>query len=132
MAVGCIGDRPGQDIRRGLRSPSDIWPPNTSAPTGSWNDLPQLSTWATYEQTVTPLHGVVEVDPLQVQIQVSHVAISWNSTLDINYQVQYVSALTSNTWTNLGPVVPGTGSNVTVFDLILGQPHKFYRVFSLP
>jgi hypothetical protein len=125
VAVGCIGDRPGQDIRRGLRSPSDIWPPNTSAPTGS-------STWATYGQTVTPLHGVVEVDPLQVQIQVSHVAISWNSTLDINYLVQYVSALTSNTWTNLGPVVPGTGGKVTVFDLILGQPHKFYRVFSLP
>src|SRR5207247_1409892 len=80
-----------------------LWPPNATFAPGKWNDHDELAIDIGVNSTPVPFHGVVETDPLQVQIRVSHVGISWNSALDINYQVQYVSPLTSNAWTNLGP-----------------------------
>lgn len=108
-----------------------MYPPNYSE-SGKWNDLGELETSIGSGDLFAPLNGVVEIDPIQMQIQVSQVAISWNSALDINYQVQFISSLTSNTWTNLGVPVVGTGSNNMVFDSILDQPKKFYRVISVP
>jgi|ERR1035437_209067 hypothetical protein len=99
---------------------------------GYWYDVGEFGTVFGSGPTFATLNGVVEIDPLQMQIQTSQVAISWNSALDINYQVQYVSSLSSNTWGNLGVPVVGTGSNSVIFDSTLDQPKKFYRVISVP
>lgn len=110
-----------------------MYPACTGGSAGKWDDVGQFGSSAQWcGMEYSPFHGVVEIDPIQMQIQVSQVAISWNSTLDINYQVQYVSSLTSNAWTNLGVPVVGTGSNNIVFDSVLDQPKKFYRVISVP
>ena len=108
-----------------------MWAPNQ--PNASyWLDIGQFGTALGSGPTLATLNGVVEIDPIQMHIQTSQVAISWNSSLGINYQVQYVSSLTSNTWTNLGAPVVGTGTNNVVFDSTLDQPNKYYRVFSVP
>jgi hypothetical protein len=99
---------------------------------GFWIDVGEYGESIGSGPTFATLNGVVEIDPLQMQIQTSQVAISWNSALDINYQVQYVSSLNSNTWVNLGVPVVGTGSNSVIFDSTLDQPKKFYRVISVP
>lgn len=108
--------------------------PACSNEPGTWNDVGLFGESAVWcgPGTSSLFHGVVEIDPIELHIQVSQVAVSWNSSLDINYQVQYVSALTSNTWANLGGPLLGTGTNITVLDSVLGQPQKFYRVISVP
>ena len=109
-----------------------MWAPNQPGIGGFWNDVGEFGTSLGSGPTFATLHGVVEIDPIQMHIAVSQVAISWNSALDINYQPQYVSVLTSNTWTNLGVPIVGTGSNSVVFDSVLGQPQRFYRVIAVP
>lgn len=96
---------------------------------GMWNDIasPTQPCFTDFD----PVHGVVEI-ATEVKIQVSQVAVSWNSVLDINYQVQFALAVNPSAWTNLGVPVVGTGSNNMVFDSVLDQPKKFYRVISVP
>ena len=117
---------PGEPNGRRNENAVHMWSPSGVAP-GKWNDLVELDVLAG-----SGPNGVVEIDPIQMQIQVSQVAISWNSALDINYQVQCVSSATSNVWTNLGVPVAGTGSNIMVFDSTLDLPKKFYRVIRVP
>ncbi len=108
-----------------------MYAPNQTAP-GKWNDFVEIDISAGSAAQFAPFHGVVEIEPLRIQIQVSQVAISWNSTSDINYQVQYASSLTTNVWTNLGAPVQGNGSNSVVVDSVLDQSKKFYRVINVP
>lgn len=108
-----------------------MYPPNRGD-AGKWNDFVETDTSIGSGAQYAPCNGVVEIDPVQLRIQTSQVAISWNSSLDINYQVQYISSLNSNTWINLGPPVVGTGSNSVILDSTLDQPKKFYRVISVP
>jgi hypothetical protein len=58
--------------------------------------------------------------------------IDWSSQTNVNYQVQYSTALNTNNWLNLGNQVTGNGSTNTVFDSIRGQTQRFYRVLTLP
>jgi hypothetical protein len=60
------------------------------------------------------------------------VEIDWNSTNNVNYQVQYATALDTNNWLNLGSPVVGNGTANVVFDTMRGQPKKFYRVEIAP
>jgi len=104
-----------------------IWPLGGSRSPGRWNDLfDQLSVQG------YPLHGVVEVVPTVLSIQVASVQVAWNTETNRSYQLQYSSSLTSNTWMNLGAPVSGTGTNVSVIDTVLGEPRRFYRVLPLP
>ena len=66
-----------------------------------------------------------------VAIEVATVQVSWNSETNRQYQFQYSSALTSNTWVNLNAPVRGNGSNNVVIDSVSGQSRKFYRVVRL-
>ena len=66
-------------------------------------------------------------------IRVSEVEVCWPSILNQDYQLQYRSALTSNTWINLGIPVTGNGSNDCVADKVPpGEPRRFYRVVNSP
>jgi hypothetical protein len=66
-----------------------------------------------------------------LSIRISHITLSWNSSADKTYQVQYRSELTTNIWTDLGASVPGDGLTNSVIDTIVG-PQRFYRVITLP
>jgi hypothetical protein len=95
----------------------------------AWND--------TFDDPVphggAPVHGVVEVDPNpRVVIEVASVAVRWRSMTNQAYQVQYRSSLTTNAWADWGAPIPGTGSNMVVFDSVLDEPRRFYRVWVLP
>lgn len=68
-----------------------------------------------------------------VSIRVSQVQICWDSMTNLNYQVEFRSALTSNSWIPLGGSISGNGSRLCVQDAIVtGQPQKFYRVQATP
>jgi hypothetical protein len=66
-------------------------------------------------------------------IRVSELEVCWGSASNVNYQVQYRSALTTNVWTNLGSPRLGNGSNDCITDKVQpGQPQRFYRVAVVP
>lgn len=98
---------------------------------GKWNNENNVSFHLANGAPV-PLHGVVEVVPTVLSIQVACVQASWNTETNRSYQLQYSSALTTNTWVNLGAPVAGTGTYASVIDTILGEPQRFYRVLPLP
>ena len=71
--------------------------------------------------------------PPLVTIRASQVEVCWNSISNLTYQVQYRSTLTTNTWTNLGSPVIGSGSTYCITDKVpLGEPRRFYRVLTSP
>jgi hypothetical protein len=70
-------------------------------------------------------------DSPPLSIRISHVTLSWNSSADKTYQVQYRSDLTMNIWTDIGSPVAGNGMTNSVVDEIAG-PQRFYRVIVLP
>lgn len=95
---------------------------------GAWNNYYDASELASFG----PLHGVVEIDSLRVDIRVASVAIRWNSESNKFYQVQYATALAPTTWLDLDDPVQGTGTNNIVVDSALDIPRRFYRVVALP
>jgi len=60
------------------------------------------------------------------------VEIDWTSQTNVNYQVQYSTALNTNVWINFGGPVTGTGATQAAFDSIRGRPQRFYRIQTLP
>lgn len=66
-------------------------------------------------------------------IRVSEVEICWNAASNTTYRVQYRSAMTTNAWTNLGPLIFGNGSTNCIHDPVApGEPRRFYRVLVVP
>jgi hypothetical protein len=90
---------------------------------GRWNDI---------ENERGPISGVVEIDPIRVRIEIASVAIHWNSHSRSLYQVQYATALAPTIWLHLGGPVLVSGTNNVVFDSVLEEPRRFYRVNLLP
>jgi hypothetical protein len=80
--------------------------------------------------TVSDDGPITEV--IRVAIEVASVQVSWPSHSNTMYQVQYSSALTTNTWVNFGTPVEGVDGVSTVIDSVLGRPRGFYRVLRLP
>ncbi len=73
--------------------------------------------------------GVLPVTP-PLTIAVSQVRLCWQSQTNRLYQLQYATDLASNSWTNLGTPIPGTGNDCS--EQPVGEPHRFYRVLLLP
>ena len=67
-----------------------------------------------------------------LSVSVASVAIGWKTDPAEKYQLQYSAALTPGSWTNLGNVIQGTGTNTVVIDSVLGQPQRFYRLTLAP
>ena len=83
----------------------------------------------------THLDGVVlqHIPRLVVQSStVSALSGSWLGVSNETYQLQYLTALTSTNWVDLGPSL--TGNNTTHFftDAITNAPAKFYRLRVAP
>ena len=69
---------------------------------------------------------------IQLTNHASQVAISWLGMSNRIYQVQSRTELTTNTWMNSGSPVLGTEGINCLFDSILDQPQKFYRLINFP
>jgi hypothetical protein len=71
--------------------------------------------------------------PPQLRIDVSQVRLCWDSLANVEYQLQYSSAETTNLWTDLGSPVSGTGSLLWLTaDVVPGRSQRLYRLRSLP
>lgn len=76
---------------------------------------------------------VIPAPPLLARLQVTtNATISWNSQSNLQYQVQYSTLLTSNSWLNLGSPVTATGTNSSFTDLMTTNRSRFYRIVRLP
>jgi hypothetical protein len=63
------------------------------------------------------------------QLQVfTAIELVWPSEANRLYQVQWTPSLDPEQWVNFGPVVHGTGNDVSVFDSTRVHPQGFYRV----
>jgi hypothetical protein len=64
--------------------------------------------------------------------QVASVAIQWKTIQGEKYQLQYATALSPNTWTDIGNVIVGTGVTTQHIDTVLGTTQRFYRLAFVP
>jgi uncharacterized repeat protein (TIGR03803 family) len=55
-------------------------------------------------------------------------AFNWNSVIDGQYQLQYVTNLNSTDWINLGSTITATNSTVNTSDFGLSDSQRFYRL----
>lgn len=60
------------------------------------------------------------------------VEIAWTSVAGQNYQVQSSPSLSPATWTNFGAVVPGDGTEKSVFDKTRNGNKRFYQISKVP
>ena len=60
------------------------------------------------------------------------IELSWASEANRLYQLQWTASLDHQQWVDLGPVVAGSGANMSLFDSTRRHPQGFYRVRILP
>ena len=58
--------------------------------------------------------------------------ICWASDIGRTYQVQWSTAASGGSWSNLGGAVAGTGAEICVFDSTRGGTTRFYRIQRTP
>ena len=56
------------------------------------------------------------------------VALTWNTFVNVLYQLQYKTNLTQASWVNLGSPITASGGSVTVSNFVGSDPMRFYRV----
>jgi hypothetical protein len=81
---------------------------------------------AVTESTLLPTNAGPEVQAFTA------IELVWPSEANRLYQVQWTPSLDPEQWTNFGPVVRGTGNDVSVFDSTRVHAQGFYRVQVLP
>jgi hypothetical protein len=74
--------------------------------------------------------SVQSISPL-LTIQVSQMRLCWQSQTNRSYQLQSCTNLASNTWTDLGAPIAGTGATDCSLQPVI-DPQAFYRVLLLP
>ena len=60
------------------------------------------------------------------------IELSWASEANQLYQLQWTASLEHPEWVDLGPVITGSGANVSLFDSTRSHPQGFYRVRVVP
>ena len=90
---------------------------------GKWNDC---GYWH------NPLPGIVEISRPLLQVEVASIQLTWSSTTNRRYQIQYTINVLSNTWSDWGPPIAGDDGKTRITISTLNQPRTFYRVVDLP
>jgi hypothetical protein len=81
---------------------------------------------------------VAVVEPLSppsiqsITINQGQIVISWNSTANHTYRLQYCDSLSSTNWQNVTPDVLASGPNVTTTNAIGSSASRFFRVLLMP
>ena len=107
----------GEPNNDGPENWGHLWPVGFADRGSMWNDAPSQA-----------MYSIVEVEDTRSTIEVASVAISWRSISNRLYQVQMRPQVGTNSWQNLGGLVVGTGQTNTIFDTVLGQQRRFYRI----
>jgi regulation of enolase protein 1 (concanavalin A-like superfamily) len=107
-----------------------------SAPTnaGSYEVIGTISD-LNYAGSATNTLTVVVPDPIVVSLSVDTpgtVVVSWNSVPGQVYRVQYKNDLQEVSWINLPPDITAIGPMTSVTNVIGSEPHRFFRVGTLP
>jgi hypothetical protein len=84
-------------------------------------------------------YTLVSAIPLVVPQPIVHVSrsgtnlvLTWNSTINAKYQVQYTTNLFHTNWVSLGGPITALGTTTTNTDTSLTDKQRFYRVQVLP
>ena len=67
-----------------------------------------------------------------LSIEVTEVALCWESNPNVVYQVEYRSEVSGNVWVPLGGQVIGNGATTCIFDAVQDLPRRYYRVLEVP
>jgi hypothetical protein len=97
--------------------------------TASFTDNPPAGTYRYYQIVIVT--NVAPVIQSIVGAGTSNVVITWISTSNSVYRVQYKTSLSSTNWVNLPPDVTATGSTTSYTDDPGGATQRFYRVVLL-
>jgi hypothetical protein len=54
--------------------------------------------------------------------------VTWNSTSNTTYVLQYCDSLAGGTWTDIAPPVTATGPKTSATNALGNAPHRYYRV----
>jgi len=77
---------------------------------------------------ITVSWSVMPAPDLQISLLESgDIELSWSTANRINYQIQYSSTLLPDSWGDLGDIIVGSGSRVSVTTPLLQVP-SFYRI----
>jgi len=81
---------------------------------------------------ILELDGFSEPIHVRAEIRFSEVEVCWDSSLGINYQVEYRDGPNGGDWEALGSPVAGNGGKQCVTDPIApGSPSRYYRIRTL-
>lgn len=112
-------------------SPLDVEPStNLVAGTFSYDaEATNLPPWSVYNGHLTAFRvSGVRLPLLTIHPAAEGVQITWPSETNAQYQVEWSTSLSTDSWNSLGAGVMGTGQTNSVFDPTTNAPHKFYRV----
>jgi hypothetical protein len=66
--------------------------------------------------------------PVNIQVAGTNLLLNWTGSAGLNYQIQYKNDLSASVWTQLGGLIPGNNSNLTVTNNIPPSAQRFYRI----
>jgi hypothetical protein len=89
-----------------------------------------LSVAITNNMTITA-NFVYATNSVQPSIALA-AQVSWFAATNQNYQVQAAEALATNSWFDLGPLVPGNDKTNHFYDPLGANRSRFYRVMTRP
>jgi hypothetical protein len=107
--------------------------PNSGYFVGKMDDLRIYNDTLSASEVQALYRGSTYAQNLGVQKAVQQsVQLSWPTKSNATYQVEYQPTPLLGPWTALGLAIPGSGQTNSIFDSIVGQSSRFYRVRVLP
>jgi hypothetical protein len=100
-----------------------------------WGRGPRAATWNDIAVDDLNLGGfVMESDNTPRPLLSIHPGgdVSWTTVANVQYQLQWTASLNSTNWSNLGPILVGTGATTRVPDPSTDEQQRFYRVRMSP
>jgi len=83
--------------------------------------IDNLSFSATAQPAAAPL-------PLEIALSNNGLVLSWPSSINQTYRVEYKNSLADANWTALGSVISGTGGALTATNVVTVSTQRFFRL----
>jgi hypothetical protein len=109
--------------------------PNAGFTSGKMDDIRIYNRTLSADEVHNLYHasGIIQ-EPIATirQTSTQSMRICWDSLTNVFYQVEYKPNTSTDTWTELGSPVPGSGGTDCVTDSLLISSQRFYRVRPVP